>query len=192
MLKLPFFLNAAQDVGGNKASRRLQLIWSIWQNSLSRKRREKKLFCLLEEKEMRRPKQFNLLSVKCIRRIGVLHSWMLRCHCQTLLCWLLLLELWAVGIGVCCSCPTQAERSWGRFYRCFETEWKKLFKYFETEMQAIYTLFRYEWHSHLETVHLSEKSSFSCVSRLLHHQHCHCGVLSNPLPHISPSLQVPS
>lgn len=35
-----------------------------------------KKFCMLEkkEKEMRRPKQFNLLSVKCIRRIRVLHS----------------------------------------------------------------------------------------------------------------------
>jgi len=44
---------------------------------------------------MRRPKQFSLLSVKCIRRIGVLHSWMLRCHCQTLLCWLPVLEVWS-------------------------------------------------------------------------------------------------
>lgn len=43
-----------------------------------------KRFHLLEEKEIRRPKQFNLLSVKCIRRVGVLHSWMLCCHCQTL------------------------------------------------------------------------------------------------------------
>lgn len=132
--------------------------------------KEGKNFRLLEEKEMRRPKQFNQLSVKCIRRVGGLHSWMLCCHCQTLPCWLPILELWersrssapcqslpqprAVGTRAYWPSPAQTQRGRMRVCRHFEIKGKKLLKYFETEMQAIYTLFRYGWHSHLENAHL--------------------------------------
>lgn len=137
---------------------------------------------------MRRPKQFNLLSVKCIRRVGVLHSWMLCCHCQTLRCWLPILGLWsrsgssspfsvratALGCGdrSTLSSPTHTERSWGQFYRYFWNRRKKSFLNILKQKCRQYSVIWIwmEFTSGNCTSVVKKIPKFLLCSRLLHHQ----------------------
>lgn len=158
---------------------------------------------------MRRPKQFNLLSVKCIRRIGVLHSWMLHHHCQTFPCWLLILELWSrsgssspisvrsrdLGCGDR-SVLLQPRIDRGELREVLQVFWNRRKKAFEVfwnrNASNMYLIQIWMALTSGKCTSVVKNPKFLLCSQTLHRQCCHCGVLSSLLPHVPPSLQLSS